>query len=116
LIDFSFAESAAVRNLFCLLAPKRRISAIGGFMRRPSNFKRADLTRAVKAFQAAGQDIARVEISRDGLIAIVPSQRGGTAGPHTRVQMDNAIVSGNAVVDNDLHRELAEFNAHHESD
>ena len=41
-------------------------------MRRPSAFKKSDLTRAVKAVQSAGLDIARVEIAKDGTIIVFP--------------------------------------------
>jgi hypothetical protein len=85
-------------------------------MRRLSNFKKADLTRAMKAVQAAGRDIARVEISRDGLIVIVPRGPGGTVGPDTRGPVDDPPLCGNAVPANDLDRELAEFSAQHDQD
>jgi hypothetical protein len=84
-------------------------------MRRPSTFKRADLTRATKAVQAAGLGIARVEVSRDGLIVIVPGQPG-TVRSDARDQVDSAPGNGNAVLANDLDRELAEFNARHDQD
>jgi hypothetical protein len=50
-------------------------------MRRPSTFKKADLTRATKAVQAAGLGIARVEVGRDGLIVIVPGESGEVCIP-----------------------------------
>jgi hypothetical protein len=62
--------------------------------RAPSTFRQQDVTRAVKAVTAAGVDIARVEIARDGRIVIVTAE----AQP--------------AVQDN-LDRELEEFNARH---
>jgi hypothetical protein len=43
-------------------------------MRRASSFKKRDVTRAAKAIQAAGLDIALVEINRDGLIRVIPSK------------------------------------------
>ena len=52
-------------------------------MRRPSKFKKTDVTRAAKAILAAGIGIARVEISRDGLIVVVsdkPSETAATVG------------------------------------
>jgi hypothetical protein len=62
--------------------------------RAPSTFRRQDVTRAVKAVTAAGVDIARVEIARDGRIIIVTAE----AQP---------------AVQDDLDRELEEFNARH---
>jgi hypothetical protein len=40
-------------------------------------FKQSDLTRAIRAALAAGLEIARIEIERDGRIVIVP----GTSTP-----------------------------------
>lgn len=62
--------------------------------RAPSTFRQQDVTRAVKAVTAAGVDIARVEIARDGRIVIVTAE------------------AQSAVQDN-LDRELEEFNARH---
>jgi hypothetical protein len=39
--------------------------------RTPATFKAADLTRAVKAARAAGLDVNRVEITKDGRIVLV---------------------------------------------
>jgi len=49
-------------------------------MRRPSIFKKTDVTRAAKAVRAAGIEIARVEIEKDGKIIIVPGEPMGAAG------------------------------------
>ncbi len=49
-------------------------------MRRPSAFKKSDLTRAVKAIQSAGLDIARVEIAKDGAIIVVPKPEQDEGG------------------------------------
>jgi hypothetical protein len=43
-------------------------------MRRPSSFKKTDVTRATKAVRDAGLDVARVEISKDGVITVVPGK------------------------------------------
>jgi hypothetical protein len=43
-------------------------------MRRPSIFKKTDLTRALKGVREAGMEIARVEINKAGLIVVVPSK------------------------------------------
>jgi hypothetical protein len=61
--------------------------------RAPSTFRQQDVTRAVKAVAAAGVDILRVEVARDGRIVIVT----GKAQP---------------AVQDDLDRELEEFCAH----
>jgi hypothetical protein len=41
-------------------------------MRRPSAFKKTDVTRATLAVRAAGLQIDRVEIAKDGSIIVVP--------------------------------------------
>ena len=62
--------------------------------RAPSAFRQADVTRAVRAVRSAGVDIVRVELTKDGKIVIVTSE----AQP---------------AVQDDLDRELEEFNARH---
>jgi hypothetical protein len=49
-------------------------------MRRPSLFKERDVIRATKAVRAAGLDIARVEIAKDGAITVVPRKQEQVAG------------------------------------
>jgi hypothetical protein len=52
-------------------------------MRRPSAFKKTDVIRATKAVLAAGLEVARVEIGKDGVIIVVPeklSRRAGSQG------------------------------------
>jgi hypothetical protein len=66
-------------------------------MRRPCLFKERDVTRAAKAVLAAGLEIARVEIGKDGGIIVVPGKPEGQA----------------AALSDDLDHELAEFNAQH---
>ena len=39
--------------------------------RRPSTFRQTDLTRALRGARAAGVEIARVEIDKDGRIIVV---------------------------------------------
>ena len=39
-----------------------------------SHFRQSDLTRAIKAAQAAGLEIARIEIDPNGTIKIVPGK------------------------------------------
>jgi hypothetical protein len=46
-------------------------------MRRPCLFKERDVTRAAKAVLAAGLEIARVEIGKDGAIVVVPGKPKG---------------------------------------
>lgn len=53
-------------------------------MRRPSKFKKCEVTRATKAVRAARLEIARVEIAQDGSIIVVP------AGPQEAIQDDEA--------------------------
>jgi hypothetical protein len=62
--------------------------------RSPLTFRQQDVTRAVKAVTAAGVDIARIEIGRDGKIVVVTQQ------PATSQQ-------------DGLDQELAEFEARH---
>jgi hypothetical protein len=45
--------------------------------RAPSTFRQQDVTRAIRAAIAAGVDIARVEIGKDGKIVIVTAAEAG---------------------------------------
>ena len=49
-------------------------------MRRPSAFRKTDLTRATKAVLAAGLNVARVEVSKDGVIIVIPGKREEATG------------------------------------
>jgi hypothetical protein len=42
--------------------------------RAPHSFKQRDVTRAIKAVEAAGLSIARAEVDKDGKIVIIPGQ------------------------------------------
>ena len=54
-------------------------------MRRPSKFKKTDVTRAAKAVLAAGVDIARVEIEPiTGKITIMTNSTSGVEKLRTR--------------------------------
>jgi hypothetical protein len=44
--------------------------------RGPATFRQRDLTAAVKAIVAAGCEVARVEIGRDGKIIVVTGKPG----------------------------------------
>ena len=81
--------------------------------RRPCTFRKADVTRAAQAVQAAGLEVALVEVSRDGLIRVVPRN---PMQPNPQDQVYNEPRNGSAVPGDDLDRELAEFNARHEQD
>jgi len=65
--------------------------------RAPSTFRQQDVTRAVKAVTAAGVHIARIEIDKAGKIVIVADK-----------SQEAALGS-----QDDLDRELAEFEARH---
>jgi hypothetical protein len=43
-------------------------------MSRAAAFKRTDVTRATRAVLAAGLNVARVEIEKDGRIVVVPGK------------------------------------------
>jgi hypothetical protein len=49
-------------------------------MRRPLTFRQNDLTRAIKAAKAAGEQVSKVEIDKDGKIIVTigkPDAPGG---------------------------------------
>jgi hypothetical protein len=81
--------------------------------RRPCTFRKADITRAAKAVQAAGLDVGFVEVSRDGLIRVMPRN---SVQPNPRDQVHNKPRNSGAASTNDLDHELAEFNARHDQD
>jgi len=39
--------------------------------RKPSNFRQTDLARAVRGARAAGVEVARIEVGRDGKIVVI---------------------------------------------
>ena len=48
-------------------------------MRGPCQFKKTDVTKAIKAVHAADKQIARVEIAKDGTIVVVLREVGTDA-------------------------------------
>jgi hypothetical protein len=76
--------------------------------RRPSTFRKTDVTRAAKAVQAAGLEVGFVEVSRDGLIRVIPR--------NPRDQVHNEPWNGGQVAADDIDREVAEFKARHGQD
>jgi Tfp pilus assembly PilM family ATPase len=76
--------------------------------RRPSTFRKADVTRAAKAVQAAGLEVGFVEVSRDGLIRVIPR--------NPRDQFHNEPWKSSQVAADDIDREVAEFKARHDQD
>jgi hypothetical protein len=48
--------------------------------RGPSTFKQSDVTKAVKAVVAAGVDVARVEVDKEGRIVVVAGKPVPEAG------------------------------------
>jgi hypothetical protein len=65
--------------------------------RAPCLFRESDMRRAIKAAVAAGLEIARVEIAKDGAIVVVPGKPEGQATASS----------------DDLDCELAQFEAQH---
>jgi hypothetical protein len=47
----------------------------GDWMRRPSSFKARDVTRAMRAVVAAGEQVDRVQIEKDGTIHVITGRR-----------------------------------------
>jgi hypothetical protein len=48
--------------------------------RAPSIFRQQDVTKAIKATKAAGVDIARIEIAKDGRIVIITATEAARVG------------------------------------
>jgi hypothetical protein len=48
--------------------------------RRPSSFKQSDIARAVKGVKAAGEEVAKVEIDKEGKIIVSVGKPDMTAG------------------------------------
>jgi Tfp pilus assembly PilM family ATPase len=79
--------------------------------RRPCTFRKADVTRAAKAVQAAGLEVGFVEVSREGLIRVIPRNPVQQSNPQD--QHHNKPWTGSVVEAGDLDHELAEFKTRH---
>ena len=60
-------------------------------MRRPSLFKGRDATKLAKAVRAAGFEIARVEVDKNGVIRVILGKPGDTTIEPATNDLDNWI-------------------------
>jgi hypothetical protein len=69
-------------------------SANGAFAmsRRPCLFRETDLSRAIRAVLAAGLNVARAEITKDGVISVVPGKPPEIAPPDAPTAHDEWTV------------------------
>ena len=62
---------------------------------RPLLFKQSDVKRAVAGAKAAGLEVGRVEIDRDGKIVIFADRSGGGGQDEPAAVLDNRLRRGN---------------------
>jgi hypothetical protein len=58
--------------------------------RAPSTFRQQDVTKAIKATKAAGVDIGRIEIAKDGRIVIITAAEAAQIGAGEENEWDRA--------------------------
>jgi hypothetical protein len=63
--------------------------------RAPLTFRQRDVTAAIKAVEAAGHAIARVEIGRDGRIVVFPAP--ANEDPHQQNECDAVLEGASAI-------------------
>jgi hypothetical protein len=56
-----------------------------------SSFRQADVTRAVKGLVAAGFEVARVEVDKDGKIIVVPGKPAASMDDKAMGPWDKAV-------------------------
>jgi hypothetical protein len=76
-------------NIAC---PARRVRKPRG----PNVFRQRDLTRAVRAVKAAGLDVARVEVDKDGKIVVILGKPQSLA-PEPVSDVDRWLAEHNAL-------------------
>ncbi len=55
--------------------------------RGPNAFKQHDVTRAIRAVEAAGLDVARIEVDKGGKIVVIPGK------PQQQPQSQNEVAA-----------------------
>lgn len=75
------ARPSMLRDCFRAKASLKAIFFMG---HGPCSFREADVRRAIKAARSSGIEIARVEVDRDGRIAIIPGKGAETPAENER--------------------------------